>query len=276
MQSTTHTDGASPHPRGPDHRSQGDRSSQTRQTGVNAEQQPLVSSVLLHLAPGVALTGFVITANAAFGLEPLLGLLIGILVVLAPLELGYLAVYARRTTGSWSPLAAVDYRARMPWKRLGLTVAALALWMIVLVAVSLVLIDEWLADAVFAWLPDAVLSMATVEDGGQTMSTGALIAFVVLFFISNGVVGPVTEELYFRGHLLPRIDRYGRGAPVLNTALFTLYHFHTPWRWPVIFLGYLPICIASWRNRSLWIGLGAHLLVNNIFVLMMLASYLAE
>ncbi|MDF2968869.1 MAG: hypothetical protein K0Q93_2647 [Nocardioidaceae bacterium] len=35
-------------------------------------------------------------------------------------------------------------------------------------------------------------------------------------------------------------------------------------------------CIASWRKRSLWIGLGAHLLVNNIFVLMMLASYLAR
>lgn len=100
--------------------------------------------------------------------------------------------------------------------------------MLLLVAVVVVVIDEWLADSVFAWLPETIVTMATVEGGEQAMSTGALVTFLVLFFITNGVVGPITEELYFRGHLLPRIDRYGRGAPVLNTVLFTRYHFHTP------------------------------------------------
>jgi uncharacterized protein len=243
---------------------------------ASPEQHPLWLSVVLHLAPGVVLTAFIITTNAAFGLEPLMGILVGILVVLAPLELGYLVLHARRTTGSWSPLAATDYRAHVPWKRLALTASALAAWMIALVAVSMVLIDEWLAGSVFAWLPEAIGSMASVESSGDPMSTGALVGFLALFLVTNGLVGPVSEELYFRGHLLPRIDRYGRGAPVLNTALFTLYHLHTPWRWPVIFLGYLPICFASWRRRSLWIGLAAHLMVNNVFVLMMLATYLAK
>jgi uncharacterized protein len=242
---------------------------------VNPDQHPLWLSVVLHLAPGAALTAFVIATNAAFDLDPLTGFLIGILVVLAPLELGYLAFHAHRRTGSWSPLDAADYRAHVPRKRLLLTAAALALWMIVLVAISWVVIDEWLADSVFAWLPEAIGSMASVEGGDDPMSTGALVALLALFLVTNGLVGPITEELYFRGHLLPRIDRYGRGAPVLNTALFTLYHLHTPWRWPVIFLGYLPICIASWRRRSLFIGLAAHLIINNVFVLMMLATYLA-
>src|SRR3712207_4572768 len=65
------------------------------------EQHPLWKSIALHLLPGAALTAFVIGVNAAFGVEPLLGLLIGILLVLSPLELGYLSFYARRTTGSW-------------------------------------------------------------------------------------------------------------------------------------------------------------------------------
>jgi uncharacterized protein len=150
----------------------------------------------------------------------------------------------------------------------------LALWMIALVTVSMLVIDEWLATSVFAWLPQAILTMATVAEGEAALSTGALVAFLSLFFVTNGLVGPVTEELYFRGHLLPRIERFGRGAPVLNTALFTIYHFHTPWRYPVVFLGYLPIAWASWRKRSLWIGLAAHLVVNNVFVLMVLATYL--
>jgi membrane protease YdiL (CAAX protease family) len=243
-------------------------------TGRAVQQHPLWLSVLLHLLPGAALTGFIVVMHAAFGVEPLLALLAGILVVLAPLELGYLALHARRTTGSWSPLAAVDYRTPIPWKRLALTGVGLALWMIALVTVSMLVIDEWLATSVFAWLPQAILTMATVAEGEAALSTGALVAFLSLFFVTNGLVGPVTEELYFRGHLLPRIERFGRGAPVLNTALFTIYHFHTPWRYPVVFLGYLPIAWASWRKRSLWIGLAAHLVVNNVFVLMVLATYL--
>jgi uncharacterized protein len=240
------------------------------------EQHPIWLTVLLHLAPGVALTGFVIAGYAAFGLEPLLGLLIGILVVLAPLELGYLALYAHRNHGTWSPMAATDYRERLPTKQLLLTGLGLAVWMIVLVAISIAVLDEWLADTVFPWLPEAIGSMATIESNDDPLSAGALVAFVVLFFVANGVVGPVIEELYFRGHLLPRIDRLGRGAPVLDTALFTLYHFHSPWRWPVIFLGFLPISTAAWRRRSLWVSLAAHLIVNNVFVLMMLAGLLAE
>jgi uncharacterized protein len=239
------------------------------------EQHPIWLTVLLHLAPGVALTGFVIAAYAAFGLEPLLGLLIGILVVLTPLELGYLSFYAHRNRGTWSPLAATDYRERLPAKQLLLTGLGLALWMLVLVAVSIAVLDEWLADTVFPWLPEAIGSMATIEGDDDPLSAGALVALVVLFFLANGVVGPVTEELYFRGHLLPRIDRLGRGAPVLDTALFTIYHLHTPWRWPVIFLGFLPICTAAWRRRSLSVSMVAHLIVNNVFVLMMLAGLLA-
>ena len=240
---------------------------------ASSEQHSLWHSIALHLLPGVALTGFVITMNALFGLEPLLGLLVGILVVLAPLELGYLAVYARRTAGSWSPLAAVTYRTPVPWRRLTLLAVGLAAWMLVLVTLSLAVLDEWLATTVFPWLPEAILTMATVGGDDAALSTGALVAFLALFFLANGIVGPVTEELYFRGHLLPRIDRYGRGAPVLNTALFTLYHFHTPWRYPAIFLGYLPIAMASWRRRSFWVGLAAHLVINNVFLLM-LATYL--
>ena len=244
--------------------------------GTQGEQHPLWLSIGLHLFPGAVLTAFIIMVASAFGVEPLLALLLGIAVVVAPLELGYLSLYAERRAGTWSPLAAVGYRTRLPWKRLALLTVGLAAWMLVLVVVAIAFLDEWLAGSVFAWLPDTILVMATVDEGEAAMSTGALVAFLTLFFITNGVIGPVTEELYFRGHLLPRIDRYGRGAPVLNTALFTLYHFHTPWRYPVILLGYLPIAWASWRKRSMWIGLAAHMVINNVFVLLLLAAYLAE
>jgi membrane protease YdiL (CAAX protease family) len=242
---------------------------------ARADQHPLWLSVALHLLPGAVLTAFIVLVAGALAVEPLLALLVGIIVVLAPLELGYLAWDAKRTTGSWSPLRAVDYRAELPGKTLALLGIGLASWMILLVVVAIATLDQWLSTRLFGWLPPEILSMAAVEAGDEVLSTGALIAFLALFFVANGIVGPITEELYFRGHLLPRMQRLGRGAPILNTALFTLYHFHTPWRYPVIFLGYLPIAWESWRRRSFVVGLVAHMIINNVFVLLVLAAYLS-
>jgi uncharacterized protein len=248
------------------------------QRATTSEQHPLWFSVVLHLFPGAALAAFVIAVSPmleARGVDTLFAFVIGIGVVIAPLELGYLALYAKRTTGSWNVLAAVDYRDRMSRGRLALLAAGLAAWMLVFITASQLVLDTWIAERFFTWLPDAILQMSAVE-GGDAVGTGTLIVLVVLLFALNGLVGPVAEELYFRGHLLPRIDRYKAGAPVINAVLFSLYHLWTPWRWPSIFVGYLPISWMAWRKRSVWLPLAAHIAVNNIFILMILAFFLSE
>jgi hypothetical protein len=75
--------------------------------------------------------------------------------------------------------------------------------MLVLVGVSMVFLDEWLGTSVFTWLPDAIGTIATVGADGEPLSTGVLIAFLTLFLLANAVVGPITAELYLRGHLPP-------------------------------------------------------------------------
>ena len=88
----------------------------------------------------------------------------------------------------------------------------------------------------------------------------------------NGVAGPITEELYFRGHLLPRLERYGRWAPVINTVLFAIYHFFSPWRYPAIILGFLPITWMAWRKRSVSVSIAAHMTINMVTVLLLAAG----
>ena len=44
--------------------------------------------------------------------------------------------------------------------------------------------------------------------------------------------------------------RRGRWAPVINTGLFAIYHFFSAWRYPAIFLGFLPITWTAWRKGS--------------------------
>jgi uncharacterized protein len=245
---------------------------------VRAEQHPLWLSIVLHLFPGATLAAFVIAVSPileARGVDALFALLIGIGVVSAPLELGYLALYAKRTTGSWNVREAVSYRERLPLRRMVLLAVGLAAWMLVFITASQVVLDTWIADRFFTWLPDAILQMSTV-DGGDAIGTGTLIVLLACFFVFNGLVGPVAEELYFRGHLLPRIDRFRTGAPVINAILFSLYHMWTPWRWPSILIGFLPMSWMAWRKRSVWPSMTAHIIVNNIFILLLLATFLAE
>lgn len=238
---------------------------------VTPGQHPAWLSALLHLLPGAILSAFVVALHSRWGVDPLFALLFGIGLIITPLELGYLAVYAKRTTGSWSPLNAVNYATRFKTRQLLRLAILPALWMLALVAISMGAIDEKLAHSAFGWMPSAITEMATV-DSDASLSGGTAIALAIAFFVFNGFLGPITEELYFRGHLLPRIDRYGRGAPVLGTLMFTLYHFHSPWRYPAIFLGFLPITWLAWRKRSLYVSLTAHLIVNNVFILLMVAA----
>lgn len=249
-----------------------DRIASTEQTASPLPQQGLVLSVALHLLPGAAVTTFILLSAPWLedrGVPGVVALFLGIGLVIAPLELGYLAWYAHRSTGSWSPLRAVTYRTPLPRPRvIGLAVG-LAIWFLGLLLISAAVLDGWLTDHVFAWMPATLTELADVDSGGATLSGPALAVTVVAVFILNGFVGPVTEELYFRGHLLPRLDRYGKAAPVLNTVLFSLYHFWTPWQNLARILGFLPIAWMTWRTRSIYVSLAAHVLTNTIFVVML-------
>ena len=243
-----------------------------------SEQHSLTRSIILHLAPGVIFTAFVFLAATAldsWGIDPIFALFGGIGLVLVPLELGYLAVEARRTTGSWSPLEVVDYRDRIPAGRLALLAGGLAGWFFLCLVVSIAVLDEWLAENVFSWMPNALLQFAIVEEEVDPVSGGTLVAFLQIALAFNGIAGPITEELYFRGYLLPRLGRYGRRAPVINTVLFAIYHFFSPWRYPAIIIGFLPITWVAWRKRSIFVSIAAHMTINTVTVLLLLAAALS-
>jgi CAAX protease family protein len=243
-----------------------------------SEQHSLTRSIILHLAPGAIFTAFIILAAPALasaGIDPIFALFGGIGLVLVPIELGYLALRARRTTGSWSPLNAVYYKERVPRGRLALLAGGLAVWFLLVLLVSIAFLDGWLAENVFSWMPTTLLQFAVAEESGDPITSGTLLAFLLIALTFNGVVGPITEELYFRGHLLPRLERYGRWAPVINTALFTIYHFFSPWRYPAIFVGFLPITWTAWRKRSVAVSIAAHMTINIVTVLLLAAGLAA-
>lgn len=244
-----------------------------------APQYPLWQAFILSIFPGLALGAFIVGMTPLlkdWGLDPIFSLFGGIGLVIVPLELGYLSIVARKTTSSWSPLAVTDYRSKLPLKRLLPMAIGLAIWFILTLLAWIMFLEGWVISQLPSWIPDSILQFAQTNADGDLPSTSVMVAFLVIAFLFNGLLGPVTEELYFRGHLLPRIDRYGRMAPVISTLLFSIYHVWTPWRWPQIVVGFLPLTLATWRTQSIYASMIAHIMINTIFLVMLTASFAAS
>jgi membrane protease YdiL (CAAX protease family) len=241
---------------------------------VSPEQHSLPRSIVLHLLPGTALFGFVLVA-AALSVPAILALLVGIAVVVVPIELGYLLHQGREASGRWSVWEVVDYREPLPARRIVRWTVPLVAWFIVMLFLSVAVLDKRIADGLFSWYPEPVREFASFE-GDSTYALWVLVVVFAAALAINGILGQVVEELYFRGHLLPRIDRFGRGAPVLNAVLFSLYHFWTPWQNIGRILGLLPWIYTVWRKRSLALSMAVHISVNCIFLLLLLAAVTAD
>jgi membrane protease YdiL (CAAX protease family) len=231
---------------------------------ADVEQHPLVKSVVLHLLPGI-LTGAVFYAVAPAvmraGYPAIAGAVIAVGLVLVTAELGWLLREAHQRTGAWAITAVLPFRpGSFSWRKAGLVTGLLA-WGF---AVSLLGIGGSFEDSFFSWMPGWARDPITgVVEG---VSTATIVTFVgyVVFLV---VLGPLVEELYFRGYLLPRIGRFGAWAALINVSLFALYHLWKPWDVInlIIILG--PMVYVVWRTKDIRIGIALHIALNSISLL---------
>lgn len=233
------------------------------------EQHGLGRSILLHLIPGVLITAFFAIAAQPIieaGYPALVALMLGILFVLIPVELGYLLYQGRKRNSRNSLEGVVLYREGLPLRQFVALVLALLVWSGLLFAIAAP-IDRYFIDNFFRWVPDWYF-IADFTEGISQYSSASMVVTIVLALVLNGVAGPVVEELYFRGYLLPRISRYGWWAPVLSGVLFSLYHFWSPWQNLVRIIAVLPMTFVAQWKRNIYIGMWQHVLLNTIGVLL--------
>jgi membrane protease YdiL (CAAX protease family) len=230
------------------------------------DQLSLAKLLALFLVPGALMTlAFVAIApfveNAGF--PPIVALLAAIMGVLLPIELG-VVLWAGR--GADSRLAAIPYRSPMPlrtwlWLVPVLIVAAFAGFGIHQV------IEPQLIQSLFGWLPQWFVTPIQV-DHVEDYSSAAWVVTFAAFFAINGFVGPIVEELYFRGYLLPRMEWMGRWAALVNVSLFSLYHFWSPWQIVARILGFGPTVYAVRWKQNVYLGMAVHCSLNSFAVLL--------
>lgn len=215
----------------------------------------------LHLIPGVLfLAAFVPLARLveSWGLPGSLAAYIVDLVILVPVLVGVMWWMSRRT-GGWKTV--IRYRQRLSTRRYLLMGSGALGWAVVVFALVDPVLSVPLREGLFSWVPDWFDLGRRVEGAGQ-IGRGGVIASWTLGLVVGSLLVPVTEEVYFRGFLLPRLERLGRWAPIINTVLFAVYHFAQPWLIPTRVLATLPLFWMVWRTRSVQLGIAVHVALN--------------
>ncbi len=235
---------------------------------VDAEQHPLAVSAILHLLPGILILAFFLVLTpllAREGYPTLFCLFLAVAVVLIPFELGYILYQARKQNKNFSLEGIVLYRHKLPlWQYFALIPPFLA-WALVAYFVIAPPIQGFLRSEYFSWLP----AWFFLDHNLAQSSKSLLLATWILGVLFNGITGPVVEELYFRGYLLPRISRLKGWAPLLNVLLFSIYHFFTPWGNVERILALLPgVYIIQWK-KNIYLGMIPHCLLNTTGMLLM-------
>lgn len=203
------------------------------------------TAVLLHLAPGAALLAFAVATGPlwrAAGLPPVWGRLVGTLVVVVPVELG-LVLRALRRRGGRLSAAALGLR---PLRRADLAPLLLTAAACLLAPAAVVWLEPALRALTDGWLPEGFTAGTTGLAGHPPAVRAATLALLVVALV---VVGPLVEEVYFRGWLLPRLPGGALRASTAGAALFAVYHLWQPHAWLTILVFALPLALLA-RTRG--------------------------
>ena len=239
---------------------------------VSIPQHSLLTSIIMHLLPGVVfLTVWFMLAPLVqrWGLPVAIAGSLAILFGQLPLVLGMLLYQSRKQTGHFSMWEVIAYRRPVPLWQYLIFVPLLCIWYFQGSSIWTSLQSDLFTS--LPWLPRWLENPLPFIDPGSHSPLVMTITLGVAL-ISSGIIAPIIEELYFRGFLLPRIDRLGVWAVLLNVSLFAFHHLWTPLVNPGRILAWFPIIFIVWRKQNIYIGLYVHLITNlvgnGLFVLL--------
>jgi membrane protease YdiL (CAAX protease family) len=245
------------------------------QTENTFPQQSLLKSTILHILPGVLVTlGFVVFKPLLdlSGYPPLMAFLLAILLVDLPVMWSILLYAGWKQNGRLSLDGVILYREKLTWKKfiavfIGAFVVA---YVLIMLAASL---TEILTTKLFSGLPEWLF----LEEQSQYLAyaKNVLVAVFTFQLVLTGILLPWTEELYFRGYLMPRISRYGKWTPLIGGLLFGLYHCWQPFGFVSVFLLGTMLGYVIWWQRDIRLSISLHVVANVFARLAFLLAALA-
>ncbi len=228
-----------------------------------AEPKPhsIPTCLALHLLPGLANFSFIVAVVTFVWPAHLPGVLAFALLanflVLLPIQLGILFYLAKKQgNNGWSLKGIVTYQQSIKPK------ALLKLITVILVPTFLIFsFLEPVGNSLEPYFSAINISQMISYEGN--FSNTLIIITMLVNILFTAILVPITEELYFRGYLLPRMPKeFGKSSPVVHSFLFALYHIDSLWLVPVRTVGLLPLIYVTKYSQSLMPGILSHAMVN--------------
>lgn len=223
------------------------------------KQLSVPSLLFNHLYMGVVITLFYIVVSPILigaGMPGLSALLLAEIAVLAPLVIFHFYRVSKKTGKSFLEL--IPLRKKMP-TRYFIGWVALGVVACFVVYIPLFPLGQGIRESLFSWLPEWYFNPTFGTDNLRLIANVFLAGIII-----DGVIGPVAEELFFRGYLLPRVHFLKNWAPIVNGALFGFYHFWQPHNiLATVTIGMLLSWIA-WKTKNVYICIAIHCIINII------------
>lgn len=184
-------------------------------------------------------------------------------VTLVPIELSFILSASKKESGVYSLKSAFWGQEKLP------------IWQVLIISFVFFgitgLVSAWFApleNLFFAGIRGEVLSWLptgfdwTNVDYLKSFPKPILIFTCAYYGIFNILIGPITEELFFRGYLTSHYKKQGWATPILITILFSLYHFWLPFNNGFRILAFAPVMYVAYKKKNIYIAILFHCLCN--------------
>jgi len=104
----------------------------------------------------------------------------------------------------------------------------------------------------------ATTDPAILSSGLAIQGSYYIIPLMAIFLLLN----ILTEELYFRAWMQPKLDKYGNWGWIMNGIFFALYHSFQLWLFPTLVVAGLAFAFVFYKSRSVWPVFVLHLVGN--------------
>ncbi|MCI9408293.1 MAG: CPBP family intramembrane metalloprotease [Oscillospiraceae bacterium] len=184
-------------------------------------------------------------------------------VILVPIELGMILSASKKEYGAYSLKSAFTGQDKFPlWKAL----------LIAFVCFGIAgLLSSFIAPAenqIFSSLRASLLDNLPIGfdwtnyEYLKTFSKPVLILTCIYYGIFNVLIGPITEELFFRGYLTSHYKKQNLFTPIFIVILFSLYHFWLPFNNVFRILAFAPAAYMAYKEKNLYISIFFHCFCN--------------
>ncbi len=198
------------------------------------------------------------------------------MLVLFPVQLIVVLRASKKEYGKYSLQSAFSNHQKLSWWKVfiyGALLWGFAGIMSVTIAPLEYSLFAPISDRLFDVLP-AYFDWNNLEYLRQYPRNTLLVTIAILAFL-NIFIGPITEELFFRGYLTAKISRYGKHAPLIITVLFSLYHLWLPFNNLFRIIIFYPAAYVAWKLNNIYIAIVFHCLSNLVSSIIIITGILS-